>query len=119
VVHLLVVEDDETIRRSLARGLADQGATVSVVGSAVDAIKARSTDRPDAVMMDIGSGPRRRLPRTTGGGRRIGGLGDQLIWFALPLLALSLALVWLDRRHRAAVGAGPTCRLHNDRHRPG
>ena len=28
-------------------------------------------------------------------------LGDQLIWFAVPLLVLSLALVWLDRRHRA------------------
>jgi len=28
-------------------------------------------------------------------------MGDQLIWFAIPLLALSLALVWLDRRHRA------------------
>ena len=28
-------------------------------------------------------------------------LGDQLIWFAVPLLVLSLALVWLDRRQRA------------------
>jgi len=27
-------------------------------------------------------------------------LGDQLILFAIPLLVLSLALVWLDRRHR-------------------
>ncbi len=27
-------------------------------------------------------------------------LGDQLIWFAVSLLVLSLALVWLDRRHR-------------------
>ncbi|MDR7254782.1 putative membrane protein [Nocardioides sp. BE266] len=25
-------------------------------------------------------------------------LGDQLIWFAIPLLVLSAALVWLDRR---------------------
>jgi len=31
-------------------------------------------------------------------------LGDQLIWFAVPLLVLSLALVWLDRRQRAAEG---------------
>ncbi len=54
VVHLLVVEDDEAIRRSLARGLTDQGATVSVVGSAVEAIKALSTERPDAVMLDLG-----------------------------------------------------------------
>ena len=29
-------------------------------------------------------------------------LGDQLIWFAIPLLVLSLALVWLDRRRSGA-----------------
>ena len=29
-------------------------------------------------------------------------LGDQLIWFAIPLLVLSLALVWLDRRQSEA-----------------
>jgi DNA-binding response OmpR family regulator len=54
MVHLLVVEDDEAIRRSLARGLTEQGATVSVVGSAVEAVKALSTDRPDAVLLDLG-----------------------------------------------------------------
>ncbi|RYP80827.1 hypothetical protein EKO23_24350 [Nocardioides guangzhouensis] len=31
-------------------------------------------------------------------------LGDQLIWFAVPLLVLSAALVWLDRR--AATSGG-------------
>lgn len=30
-------------------------------------------------------------------------LGDQLIWFAVPLLVVSAALVWLDRRRRAAL----------------
>ena len=54
VVHLLVVEDDEAIRRSLTRGLTEQGATVSVAGTAVEAIKALSTERPDAVMLDLG-----------------------------------------------------------------
>jgi hypothetical protein len=34
-------------------------------------------------------------------------LGDQLIWFAIPLLVLSAALVWLDRRARIS-GAGGT-----------
>ncbi|GAA2143836.1 hypothetical protein GCM10009844_16690 [Nocardioides koreensis] len=29
-------------------------------------------------------------------------LGDQLIWFEIPLLLLALALVWFDRRQRAA-----------------
>ncbi|HEX5086420.1 MAG TPA: response regulator transcription factor, partial [Nocardioides sp.] len=54
MVHLLLVEDDEAIRRSLARGLTEQGATVSVVGSAVEAVKALATERPDAVMLDLG-----------------------------------------------------------------
>ncbi len=34
-------------------------------------------------------------------------LGDQLIWFAVPLLVLSLALVWLDRRRSAVAASGP------------
>ena len=44
-------------------------------------------------------------------------LGDQLIWFALPLLVLSAALVWLDRRQRLAgadggdAGTAPTAPL--------
>lgn len=32
-------------------------------------------------------------------------LGDQLIWFAVPLLLLDIALVWLDRRGK--VGPAP------------
>jgi uncharacterized membrane protein len=27
-------------------------------------------------------------------------MGEQLIWFAIPMLALALALVWMDRRER-------------------
>ncbi|SEC24132.1 hypothetical protein SAMN04489844_1937 [Nocardioides exalbidus] len=32
-------------------------------------------------------------------------LGDQLIWFAVPLLVLSAAMVWLDRRASTSPGA--------------
>ena len=37
-------------------------------------------------------------------------LGDQLIWFAVPMLLLAAALWWFDRRSRAgdAVGSGST-----------
>jgi len=34
-------------------------------------------------------------------------LGDQLIWFAIPLLVLTAAVVFLDRRQAAAGDAGP------------
>jgi len=54
MVHLLLVEDDEPIRRSLIRGLTEQGASVSGVASAVEAIKALAVEQPDAVMLDLG-----------------------------------------------------------------
>ncbi|MCW2839502.1 MAG: response regulator [Aeromicrobium sp.] len=51
---ILLVEDDEAIRTTLTRGLTEQGATVTTVGTAVEAIRVLSTDRPDAVMLDLG-----------------------------------------------------------------
>ena len=54
MVRLLLVEDDPDIRRTLARGLAEQGATVVPVETAVEAIKAVGTERPDAVVLDLG-----------------------------------------------------------------
>jgi uncharacterized membrane protein len=46
-------------------------------------------------------------------------LGDQLIWFAIPLLLLSFALVWLDRRQRrdAATEAGTGASAKEQPHR--
>jgi DNA-binding response OmpR family regulator len=54
MVRLLLVEDDPDIRRTLARGLGEQGATVVPVESAVEAIKAVTAERPDAVVLDLG-----------------------------------------------------------------
>lgn len=54
MISLLLVEDDEDIRRTLSRGLMEQGATVSAVGSAVEAMRALGTSRPDAVLLDLG-----------------------------------------------------------------
>ena len=53
-VRVLVVEDDPEIRRALVRGLTENGAVVTAVGSAVEAIKALSVERPDAVVLDLG-----------------------------------------------------------------
>jgi uncharacterized membrane protein len=47
------------------------------------------------------------LERHVGSAGEHAELGEQLIWFAIPLLVLSLALVWLDRRSRAAGTADP------------
>jgi DNA-binding response OmpR family regulator len=54
MVHLLLVEDDGAIRRSLSRGLVEQGATVSTAGTAVEAIQALAVVKPDAVVLDLG-----------------------------------------------------------------
>ena len=54
MVRILVVEDDDAIRKALTRGLSEHGATVTAVSSAVEAIKALPADRPEAVMLDLG-----------------------------------------------------------------
>jgi CheY-like chemotaxis protein len=51
---ILLVEDDAAIRSTLTRGLTEQGATVTAGGTAVEAIRILATDRPDAVMLDLG-----------------------------------------------------------------
>ena len=54
MVRLLLVEDDPDIRRTLARGLSEQGASVVSVATAVEAIKAVGSERPDAMVLDLG-----------------------------------------------------------------
>jgi DNA-binding response OmpR family regulator len=54
MVRLLVVEDDPDIRRTLTRGLRDHGATVVPVATAVEAIRAVGSERPEAVVLDLG-----------------------------------------------------------------
>ncbi|GAA4120344.1 response regulator transcription factor [Nocardioides fonticola] len=54
MVRILLVEDDEHIRRSLARGLTEQGASVVAVGTAVEGIRSVSADQPDVVVLDLG-----------------------------------------------------------------
>ncbi|GHJ17811.1 MULTISPECIES: DUF2231 domain-containing protein [unclassified Micromonospora] len=48
------------------------------------------------------------LERRVGDPGRHAELGDQLLWFALPLLVVAVALVWLRRRAERPAGAGAT-----------
>jgi DNA-binding response OmpR family regulator len=54
VVRILLVEDDEAIRRTLTRGLTEHGAVVSTVPSAVAAMQSLGADRQDVVLLDLG-----------------------------------------------------------------
>ncbi len=54
MVHVLLVEDDEAIRRSLSRGLGEEGASVTAVASAVEAMKSLAGGTPDVVLLDLG-----------------------------------------------------------------
>ncbi|MEV5002514.1 DUF2231 domain-containing protein [Nocardioides sp. LML1-1-1.1] len=46
------------------------------------------------------------LERRVGDPGRHAALGDQLIWFAVPLLVTAAAVVWLDQRSRAGTRTG-------------
>ncbi len=53
-VHILLVDDDALLRRSLAFNLEQAGYGVTTAASAEDALALVARDRPDLVLLDIG-----------------------------------------------------------------
>jgi two-component system nitrogen regulation response regulator NtrX len=51
--HLLVIDDEESIRTSLASVLQDEGYEVTLASSAAEGMESIRADRPDVVMLDI------------------------------------------------------------------
>ncbi len=58
--RVLIVEDEPTLRRVIARNLTGRGLLVRETASAEDALKALATERPDLLLLDI------NLPDRTG-----------------------------------------------------
>src|SRR5688572_26411533 len=54
MASLLLVEDDERIRRALLRSLGDQGHAVSWAATGRDGLQKALDDRPDMVLLDLG-----------------------------------------------------------------
>lgn len=52
--HILLVDDDELLRRSLTFSLEQAGFRVSAIGNAEDALALARRDSPDLVLLDIG-----------------------------------------------------------------
>ncbi|MBA3019735.1 response regulator transcription factor [Propionicimonas sp.] len=52
-MHILVVDDDQAVRDSLARSLRYSGYEVTTANDGVDALARLSSLRPDAVIMDV------------------------------------------------------------------
>jgi len=52
--HILIVDDDELLRRSVAFSLGKNGYRVSTAASAEDALGMAHRDRPDLILLDIG-----------------------------------------------------------------
>jgi DNA-binding response OmpR family regulator len=52
--HILIVDDDELLRRSVAFSLEKNGYRVSTAASAEDALGIARRDRPDLILLDIG-----------------------------------------------------------------
>jgi len=61
-----------------------------------------------AVLTPVATSSGEALEKHVGDPGQHAELGDQLIWFEIPLLLLAIALVWLDRRHRNAAAAEPS-----------
>jgi DNA-binding response OmpR family regulator len=54
VVHVLVIEDDATIRSALLRALGERGHAVSSAPDALTGLRAAVDDHPDLVILDLG-----------------------------------------------------------------
>ena len=52
-MHILVVDDDQAVRDSLARSLQYSGYEVTAAGDGLEALARLSALRPDAVIMDV------------------------------------------------------------------
>ena len=57
------------------------------------------------VLIPVATSSGEALEKHVGDPGRHAELGDQLIWFAIPMLVLAAALWWLDRRAVAAAGS--------------
>ena len=77
--HLLVVEDDEPTRRAVAANLRGNGYLVQEAGDVASALGAWDTERPDAIVLDLG------LPDMTGADV----CRDLRAWTSAPILVLS------------------------------
>jgi DNA-binding response OmpR family regulator len=58
--RVLLVEDEEVLRKVIARNLTSRGVEVYEAGTAADAVRAATTERPDLLLLDI------NLPDQTG-----------------------------------------------------
>jgi len=54
VAHLLLVEDDATIRTALTRALSERGHAVASAPNAMSGLQAALAERPDLVILDLG-----------------------------------------------------------------
>ena len=54
VVHLLIVEDDPTIRTPLIRALRERGHAVAAAHTAMSGLQTALDERPDLVVLDLG-----------------------------------------------------------------
>ncbi|MFI5714202.1 response regulator transcription factor [Nocardia sp. NPDC051750] len=79
-MRILVVDDDRAVRESLRRSLTFNGYTVDLAVDGIDALEKATTERPDALVLDV------MMPRLDGLEvcRRLRSTGDDL-----PILVLT------------------------------
>ncbi|MEI7880762.1 MAG: response regulator transcription factor [bacterium] len=53
-MHVMVVEDDDMMAATLAKGITEDGYRVTPCGTAADALRITAADPPDLIVLDIG-----------------------------------------------------------------
>ena len=95
MTHVLVVDDDAHLLRTLRIHLAAHGYTVATADAGLDAISAARGDRPDLVVLDLG------LPDIDG----TAGIAELRLTSTVPIIVLSARGDASDKVHALDTGA--------------
>jgi two-component system KDP operon response regulator KdpE len=95
VTHVLIVEDDPMLRRSLALNLTARGYTIDETGNGEDALRLAGRRLPDVVFVDLG------LPGISG----LDVIGGLRAWTDVPIIVLSARGAERDKVEALDAGA--------------
>jgi two-component system KDP operon response regulator KdpE len=95
MTHVLIVEDDPLLRRSLALNLTARGYTIDETGNGEDALRLAGRRLPDVVFVDLG------LPGISG----LDVIGGLRAWTDVPIIVLSARGAERDKVEALDAGA--------------
>ena len=102
--HILIADDDATIRDALRTKLESEGFRVTEAANGAEAVAQSTADRPDLIIMDV------RMPDTSGTEAVVRiksdpALRDIRIVFLSSLGEEEAGNVWMDQKYAREMGA--------------